>query len=109
MEDWKDKLNALYDTVPKVDDTEEVPTPAAPARKQTLRVELDKRNGKPTTLVTEFDGSDEELKALAKTLKVRCGAGGSARGGEILVQGDVRAKVADLLEGMGYKVRRIGF
>ena len=74
-----------------------------------MRVELDKRNGKPATLVTEFAGSDEELKALAKTLKVKCGAGGSARGGEILVQGDVRAKVAELLEGMGYRVRRIGF
>ena len=109
MKDWKDKLNALYDAVPKADDTEEVPMPTAPARKQTLRVELDKRNGKPTTLVTEFAGTDEELKALAKTLKVRCGVGGSARGGEILVQGDVRAKVAELLEGMGYRVRRIGF
>ncbi len=109
MEDWKDKLSSLYGAVPKADGADEAPTPAAPAGKQTLRVELDRRNGKPATLVTEFAGSDEELKALAKTLKVKCGAGGSARGGEILVQGDVRAKVAELLEGMGYRVRRIGF
>ena len=109
MEDWKDKLSSLYGAVPKADGAGEAPTPAAPAGKHTLRVELDKRNGKPATLVTEFAGSDEELKALAKTLKVKCGAGGSARGGEILVQGDVRAKVAELLEGMGYRVRRIGF
>ena len=99
----------MYGAVPKADGAGEAPTPAAPAGKHTLRVELDKRNGKPATLVTEFAGSDEELKALAKTLKVKCGAGGSARGGEILVQGDVRAKVAELLEGMGYRVRRIGF
>jgi translation initiation factor 1 len=77
--------------------------------KQTLRVELDKRNGKPATLVTGFQGTDEALKELAKTLKMKCGAGGSQRDGEILIQGDFRAKMADFLQNMGFKIKRIGF
>lgn len=109
--DWKDKLGSLYDAVPKAEETgNETPTKTEkPTKKQTLRVELDKRNGKPATIISEFDGTEDELKELAKTLKVKCGAGGSARGGEILVQGDFRKKVAEILEGMGYKVRRINF
>ncbi|NDV45755.1 translation initiation factor [Paludibacter sp. 221] len=110
--DWKDKLNALYDAVPKSEEnnasTEDVQNKPV-SKKQQLRVELDKRNGKPATLVTEFQGTDDELKELAKLLKVKCGTGGSARGGEILIQGDFRAKVASILEEEGYKVRRINF
>lgn len=113
MEDWKDKLGALYAAVPKADDDALEPEGQAdvPAsdKKQTLRVELDKRNGKPATLITGFEGPDEELKELAKTLKVKCGAGGSARGGEMLIQGDVRVKVSELLLAMGYKVKKINF
>ncbi len=106
--DWKDKLNSLYDSVPKADNTEpeEEKTVKYAVKKQTLRVELDKRNGKPATIISEFQGSDDELKELAKLLKVKCGAGGSARGGEILIQGDFRTKIAAVLEERGYKMRR---
>lgn len=111
--DWKDKLNSLYDSVPQSDENEaqdaEVDATQQKPKKQTLRVELDKRNGKPATLITEFQGTDDELKELAKQLKVKCGAGGSARGGEILIQGDFRTKVATILEEMNFKVRRINF
>lgn len=109
--DWKDKLNALYDAVPKVDSAEAIEEKQVekPSKKQTLRVELDKRNGKPATIISEFQGSEDELKELAKTLKVKCGSGGSARGGEILIQGDFRVKTASILEEMEYKVRRINF
>lgn len=112
MEDWKNKLSSLYAGLPRTDDAPQAqaePAPAPPARRQTLRVELDKRGGKPATLITEWAGTDDELRSLAKTLKTRLGTGGSARGGEILVQGDVRVKVASLLESMGYKVRKINF
>lgn len=75
-------------------------------QKEPLRVELDKRKGKPSTLITEFLGADDELKELAKFLKVKCSAGGSSRDGEILIQGDFRKKTAELLVELGYKVNR---
>ena len=102
--DWKEKLNSLYDVVPKSAEEESIIEPQS-VRKQHLRIELDKRKGKFATLITEFEGSDNELKDLAKHLKVKCGVGGSARGGEILIQGDFRAKAANILEEMGYKVK----
>lgn len=109
--DWKDKLNGLKGVLPE---GEEVPQPAEvkPGKKrqvEPLRVELDKRNGKPATLVTNFEGKDDELKDLAKLLKVKCGAGGSSRDGEILVQGDFRVKIAEILLEMGFKVKKINF
>lgn len=110
--DWKDKLNSLYDSVPQVSQEENILTDELSdqkVKKQTLRVELDKRNGKPATLITEFEGTEDELKDLSKYLKVKCGAGGSARGGEILIQGDVRIKVSDLLIEKGYKVKKVNF
>jgi len=83
--------------------------PAKKRQSEPLRVELDKRNGKPATLITDFQGKDDELKELAKMLKVKCGAGGSSRDGEILVQGDFRIKIVDILLEMGFKVKRINF
>lgn len=108
--DWRDKLSGLKAELPE---GEELPEPKVPEtnkkQKEPLRVELDKRNGKPATLVTEFQGTDDELKELAKLLKVKCGAGGSSRDGEILVQGDFRVKIAEILLSMGYKVKKINF
>ena len=109
--DWKDKLNGLKSEVPQVDETPE-PVVAKPAKKRQvdpLRVELDKRKGKPATLITDFRGKDDELKELAKLLKINCGAGGSSRDGEILVQGDFRVKIAEILLEMGFKVKKINF
>lgn len=110
MVDWRDKLSGLKAELPE---GEELPAPKVPEtnkkQKEPLRVELDKRNGKPATLVTEFLGNDDELKELAKLLKVKCGAGGSSRDGEILVQGDFRVKIAEILVSLGYKVKKINF
>ncbi|MCE5332942.1 MAG: translation initiation factor [Bacteroidales bacterium] len=109
--DWKAKLDGLKPELPEGDEIriEQKADSAKKQQKEPLRVELDKRNGKPATLVTEFLGSDDELKELAKALKVKCGAGGSSRDGEILVQGDFRVKIADILLGMGFKVKKINF
>ncbi len=109
--DWKDKLNGLKSLLPEGEQELEVSKTKEQKKlqKEPLRVELDKRKGKPATLITDFMGSDEELKELAKSLRVKCGAGGSSRDGEILVQGDFRVKIAEVLLGMGYKVKKINF
>jgi len=109
--DWKDKLNEVKNIVPQVKETpdETIIKPAKKRQSEPLRVELDKRNGKPATLVTDFMGKDDELKDLAKLLKVKCGAGGSSRDGEILVQGDFRVKISEILMEMGFKVKKINF
>jgi translation initiation factor 1 len=75
-----------------------------PNEKQSLRISLDKKNrrGKAVTLITGFRGRSEDLTTLCKRLKVKCGTGGSAKDGEILIQGDVRRKVAGLLAEEGY-------
>ncbi|MDD2511957.1 MAG: translation initiation factor [Proteiniphilum sp.] len=111
MNDWKKRLDIVYSTNPDYhyrDESEETEA-TLPKEKQLLRVSLDKRNrkGKAVTLITGFRGSDDDLQELGKLLKTKCGVGGSAKQGEIIVQGDHRGKVLDILKNEGYAKARI--
>lgn len=108
---WKDRLGVMYSTNPdfkfETGDMEEAVT--LPKDKQLLRISLDKKNrgGKAVTLITGFRGTTEDLTTLGKFLKVKCGVGGSAKEGEIIVQGDLRPKVLEILQKEGYTKSRI--
>ncbi len=110
--DWKDRLNVVYSTNPdfhyETDDEPEAET--LEPNKQNLKVCIDRkqRAGKSVTLVQGFVGTEDDLKDLAKMLKSKCGVGGSAKDGEILIQGEFRQKVYDLLVQAGYKVKMSG-
>jgi len=110
--DWKERLGVVFSTNPdfgyerEEDEEQETLQP----NKQDLRVSIDRkqRKGKAVTLVTGFVGSDDDLKDLAKMLKSKCGVGGTAKDGEILIQGEFAEKVVELLKKEGYKVKRSG-
>ena len=110
--DWKERLGVVYSTksdfqYEKESEDEQV---TLNPRRQHLKVWLDRkqRKGKVVTLVTGFVGTDADLKALGKLLKTKCGVGGTAKEGEILIQGDFAAKVVSILEQENYNVKRAG-
>ena len=81
-----------------------------PNNQQKLEAHLDKKNrgGKVATIIKGFEGTDDDLKSLAKQLKTLCGVGGSAKDNEIIIQGNFRDKIMDFLTKEGYKVKRVG-
>jgi translation initiation factor 1 len=108
----KEKVNIVYSTNPdfqfQFDEEEEIQT--LPKAQQKLYVSIDRkqRAGKEVTLIEGFVGTDEDLKELGKMLKSKCGVGGTAKDNEILIQGNFKEKIFDLLVKEGYGVKKKG-
>ncbi len=102
--DWKDRLGVVFSTNPDFDFQEETQDATLPPQQQKLRLRIEKngRGGKTVTIVSGFVGSDNDLKELSRMLKTRCGVGGSCKDGEIIIQGDFKARVIDILKQEGY-------
>ena len=79
-----------------------------PKQQQKLRVSIEKnhRGGKTVTIVRNFIGTSDDMKELGKLLKTKCGVGGSTKEGEILIQGDFKEKVIEILKKEGYTQTR---
>lgn len=104
--DWKKRLGMVYSTNPDFQfETENVvEQEALPKQQQKLRISIEKKNrgGKVATIVKGFIGSENDLKELGKMLKTKCGVGGSTKEGEIIIQGELKDKILDLLIKAGY-------
>ena len=104
--DWKARLNVVYSTNPDYqyenEEIEEAET--LPKNQQKLRVSMEKkgRGGKTVTLIKGFVGTEDDLKELGKLLKTKCGVGGTVKEGEIIVQGEFKEKIVELLKREGY-------
>ncbi len=110
--DWKARLGMVYSTNPDFQYTtaEDEEATTLPPAEQNLRVWLDRkqRGGKVVTLVKGFVGSNDDLTELARLLKTKCGVGGAAKEGEILIQGDHRDRVVEILTKSGYRCKKAG-
>jgi len=112
MKKKKNRIDIVYSTNDnfEYDYEEEEIEETLPPQQQNLRVCLDKkqRKGKSVTLIQNFIGATEDLKELGKILKQKCGVGGSVKNNEIIIQGDFRDKILDILKQNGYKVKKSG-
>jgi len=109
----RDRIDIVYSTNPdfgyEYNEEHEEQEMASPA-KQKLKVYLDskaKKKGKQATLISGFVGKEDDLKELAKLLKTKCAVGGSVKDGDIIIQGDFRDKIIQILTGEGYGAKKI--
>lgn len=107
--DWKDALGALRGSLPEGEDTAAVETDGKEGsdvkEKLHITVERKGRHGKTATIIEGFECEDAELQETSRLLKQRIGTGGSARGGEILLQGEWKDKAKEILRSMGHTVK----
>lgn len=110
--DWKNREGVVYSTNSDFEFQyqEKNESETLEPSKQLLYVSLDRNNraGKTVTLIKGFMGTSQDLESLTKLLKSKCGVGGSSKDGEIIIQGDVRDKVMNILQKEGYKYKRAG-
>ena len=104
--DWKDRLNIVYSTNRdfEYESYNEEEEETLPKDQQKLRVSIEKkgRGGKTVTLIKGFVGTEDDLKELTKSLKSQCGVGGTAKEGEIIIQGEFKQRIIDILKAKGY-------
>lgn len=77
-------------------------------QKEPMICKYEKRKGKPTTIISGYEGEDEDFKILAKEIKSKLAVGGSFKDGEIIIQGDYRDKIMQILKDKGFKTKRVG-
>lgn len=109
--DWKERLGVVFSTNPdfKYETSAEEESATLDPGKQNLKVWLDRlKGGRVATVVRGFVGTESDLETLGKELKKSCGVGGTAKGGEIIIQGDHRDRVVELLIKAGYRAKRAG-
>lgn len=109
--DWKERLGVVFSTNPdyKYETEREEECSTLPPQQQNLRIWLDRlKGGRVATVVRGFVGSADDLAALGKELKTKCGVGGTAKDGEIIIQGDHRDRVMELLQKGGYRCKKSG-
>lgn len=108
----KKNRSVVYSTNPNYqyeDDNEEFDTLENNQQRLKVLVDRKQRKGKSVTLITEFIGEEEDLKDLAKLLKAKCGVGGGVKNGEILIQGEFKEKIFELLVKMDYsQTKKVG-
>ncbi|MFI2743220.1 translation initiation factor [Zhouia sp. PK063] len=107
--DLQDQLKNLFpDHVPSEDDQQEKTPNDIWIQDEPLLCKYEKRKGKPQTIIAGYTGADEDFKKLAKELKTTLSVGGSFKNDEIIIQGDYRDKIMQILKDKGFKVKRVG-
>ena len=108
--DWKDRLGVVFSTNPdfkyETAAQEEVETLSPERQRLVVRIDRKARAGKQVSLVEGFVGREEDLQDLGRELKKKLGVGGSAKDGEIVIQGDFRDRIVEILTKMGYNAKR---
>jgi translation initiation factor 1 len=108
--DLKDQLKNLFPDHEESDPIQDIDESAQEIWLQDdpLICKYEKRKGKPITIIEGYTGADSDFKMLAKDIKTTLGVGGSFKNEQIIIQGDYRDHIMEMLKGKGFKVKRVG-
>ncbi len=106
--DLEDQLKNLFpDHIPK-EEPKKTEKSTVWLQDDPIICKYEKRKGKPITILEGYKGADKDFKLLAKELKKKLSVGGGIKGGTIIIQGDYRDKIMEMLKSMGFNVKRVG-